>query len=323
MAFLTVSGIIKRGGGSLILDTISFSQRKRENIAVIGETGSGKSTLLKIIAGLAQPDEGTVVFENEPVAGPSNTLVPGHPGIGYLSQDFELPNALTVEQILRYANKFTHDEAELIYRICLIDHLLKRKSDQLSGGERQRIALARLLTSSPRLLLLDEAFSNLDRAHKITMKKILEEIGSKLNISFILISHDPEDILSWAHKVIVLKDGQVVQRGRPEKIYSQPRNEYVAGLLGTVNVIDPKKQPFARILVSKRNKRKMLIRGEQFHLGSKRKNAVPGKVLQVRFFGSYYETEIDCAGTIILARSQSCTVAEGSSVYVSIRDRVS
>ncbi len=321
MAFLAVSGIIKRGEGSLILDTISFSQRKRENIAVIGETGSGKSTLLKIIAGLVQSDKGTVVFGNAVVEGPSNTLVAGHPEICYLSQDFDLPKVLTVEQILRYANKLSAEDANFVYRVCLIDHLLKRKSDELSGGERQRIAMARLLTSSPRLMLLDEAFSNLDRAHKITMKKILEEIGQKLKISFILISHDPEDILSWAHKIIVLKDGRIVQKGTPEKIYAQPHNEYTAGLLGTFTAIDPNVGPFSGIRSLKTTRKKILLRGEQFKLGSRRKNAIQGKVIQVRFLGSYYEVEINCSGTIVIARTQTCAVAAGDSVYVSIHNQ--
>jgi ABC-type Fe3+/spermidine/putrescine transport system ATPase subunit len=322
MAFLTVSGIIKRGEGSLVLDAISFSQRKRENIAVIGETGSGKSTLLKIIAGLVQPDKGTVVFENKLVDGPSKTLVAGHPAICYLSQDFELPKVLTIEQILRYANKLSTEDADFVYRVCLIDHLLKRKSDELSGGERQRIAMARLLTSSPRLMLLDEAFSNLDRAHKITMKKILEEIGRKLDISFILISHDPEDILSWAHKILVLKDGRIIQKGTPEKIYAQPHNEYTAGLLGTFTTIDTKVGPFSGVRSLKTTRKLILLRGEQFKVGSRRKNAIQGKVIQVRFLGSYYEIEINCSGTIVIAKTQNCAVAAGDSIYVSIRDQV-
>ena len=112
---------------------------------------------------------------------------------------------------------FGDEGADFIYDVCRISHLLNRKSDQLSGGERQRIALARLLVASPRLLLLDEAFSNLDRAHKIMMKKILEDISDRLKISYILISHDPEDILSWAHKVYGDEKRKDNSEGNPRK----------------------------------------------------------------------------------------------------------
>lgn len=318
MTFLKVSGITRKGETGLALDNISFSQRKRENIAIVGETGSGKSTLLKIIAGLLEPDEGEVFFEGEKVEGPSHKLIPGHHGVGYLSQDFELPKNLTVEQLLRYANTFVNEGADFIYGICRISHLLNRKSDQLSGGERQRIALARLLVSSPRLLLLDEAFSNLDRAHKIMMKNILEDISDRLKISYILISHDPEDILSWAHKVMVMKSGRIIQKGPPEKIYWQPVNEYTAALFGTFTILESGQTAFAKILRAKKITKTLLVRGEQFVIGPKRRNSIRGKVVQVKFFGSYSELEVNCSGTIIVAKTLNRTHKEGAAVYVSI-----
>lgn len=319
MTFLKVSGITKRGEEGLTVDGISFSQRKRENTAIVGETGSGKSTLLKIIAGLLEPDAGEVYFENARVEGPGKKLIPGHRGVGYLSQDFELPKNLTVTQLLRYANTFVDEGADFVYDVCRITHLLNRKSDQLSGGERQRIALARQLVSAPRLLLLDEAFSNLDRAHKVLMKKILEDIADELKISYILISHDPEDILSWADKIMVMQNGRIIQKGTPEKIYRQPVNEYVAGLFGTFNKVDPRQKTLAKIVRAKKHKKELLIRGEQFVLGPKRRNSIPGRVTQVKFYGSYYELEINCSGTILMIKTQTSTCAEGDPVYVSMR----
>jgi len=317
MAFLKVSGIVKRAEAGLVLDDITFTQRKYENIAVVGETGSGKSTLLKIIAGLLEPDRGNVSIEDEFVEGPANKLVPGHRGIGYLSQDFELPKNLTVEQILRYANNLTAEGAEFLYEACEINHLFSRKPDHLSGGERQRIALAKLLVNSPRLLLLDEAFSNLDRAHKIAMKQILHKVAKKMSVSFILISHEPEDILSWAHKVLVIKNGRIIQQGSPYKIYQEPANEYVAGLLGTFNVLDPELKTISKLLPTKKTKKTVLIRGEQFELGRKRKNSLGGKVLGIKFFGSYYEIEVDCSGTVLTAKTQRNTFVKGDTVYIS------
>ena len=306
MAFLNVSGIVVKAEAGLILDNVSFSQRRYQNIAIVGETGSGKSTLLKTIAGLIEPQAGVVHFEGEPVLGPANKLVPGHNGISYLSQDFELPRNLTVEQILRYANNLSVDGANFLQNACEISHLLNRKPDQLSGGERQRIALARLLVTSPRLLLLDEAFSNLDRAHKLSMKKILHEVGRRMKISIILISHDPEDILSWSHKILVLRGGRIIQQGTPEKVYGEPVDEYAAGLLGTFNILSSGQDGAWKKLLAGKTKRRQLIRGEQFELGPKRKNSIAGKVIDIKYFGSYYEVEVNCAGIILTAKTKHC-----------------
>lgn len=228
------------------LKNIGFTLRKGQRLAIAGETGSGKSTLLKIIAGLATPRtdqlapgkvpltpaEGAVYFEGVKVAGPLERLIPGQPGIAYLSQHFELWHNYRVEEVLNYSNDLSPEEAASLYRLCHIEHLLQRRTDQLSGGERQRIALARLLVHPPRLILLDEPFSNLDMIHKRTLKKVIRDIGQKFDITTILVSHDPYDILSWAEEIIILKEGRVLQRGTPLEVYGQPHDEYVAGLLG-------------------------------------------------------------------------------------------
>src|SRR5580692_2230502 len=158
----TPRGLAPEGG----LSGISFVQQKGQKLALAGATGSGKSTLLKMIAGLLQPDEGEIWLDGQRVRGPLETLVPGHPGVAYLSQHFELWNNYRVGEILSYANDLSDEEAGTLYEMCRIDRLLGRRTDQLSGGERQRIALARLLVKPPRLLLLDEPYSNLDRIHK-------------------------------------------------------------------------------------------------------------------------------------------------------------
>src|SRR5690606_8175730 len=166
MAFLKVNQIGVQGETDMVLNDISFIQHQFQKVAIAGETGSGKSTLLKVVAGLAQPSSGDVWFDQKRVSGPLDQLVPGCPGIAYLSQQFELPKFLRVEQILAYANELADNEANALFDVCQINHLLKRKTDQLSGGEQQRIALAKLLITSPKLLLLDEPFSNLDMVHK-------------------------------------------------------------------------------------------------------------------------------------------------------------
>ena len=239
MDLLQVVGVSKRLGTGVEIGAISFTQQKGQKLALAGATGSGKSTLLKVIAGLLQPDAGSVWLEGQRVRGPLETLVPGHPGIAYLSQHFELWNNYRVGEILSYANDLSDEEAGALYAMCRIGHLLGRRTDQLSGGERQRIALARLLVKPPQLLLLDEPYSNLDRTHKEVLRAVVRDIAERTGISCILVSHDPQDVLSWADEILVLERGvDLIQKATPERIYRQPVDEYTVGLFGKYNLVD-------------------------------------------------------------------------------------
>src|SRR5690606_10618559 len=271
MDLLKVSGISKQQAGAFILKDISFTLPRFRKIAIAGETGSGKSTLLKVIAGLAQPDAGQVLFENRRVEGPNEVLIPGHEGIAYLSQYFELRHNYRVAEILSYANQLTENDAKNIYAICRIDHLLHRRTDELSGGEAQRIALARLLTTAPRLLLLDEPFSNLDMIHKNLLKSVIHDIGESLEITCMLVSHDPHDILSWADELFIMKAGQILQRGAPQQVYYQPVNAYAAGLLGRYNLVPPARlRYFSALPGVTANGKSLFARPEQFTFTSQR-----------------------------------------------------
>lgn len=244
-SLLTVTKIGTTTEFGTVLNNVSFEVQLHENVVIAGETGSGKSTLLRIIAGLEQPDTGTVLLNNEPVRGPADNLVPGHPHIAYLSQHFELPKFLRVEQVLQYASAVSNTNKNRIISVCKIKHLLTRKTDQLSGGEKQRIAIARLLLSHPQVLLLDEPYSHLDTGLKATLKEVVAQIGSKLGVTCVLVSHHPEDTLPWAQRIVVLKKGKIVQQGSAHEIYQNPKTEYIARLFGEYNFVDNK---FARLL---------------------------------------------------------------------------
>ncbi|HEY1165827.1 MAG TPA: ABC transporter ATP-binding protein [Chitinophaga sp.] len=308
MSLLKVSAISKQQDGAFILKDISFEQQPFQHIAIAGETGSGKSTLLKVISGLAQPDSGQVLFEGQKVKGPLQVLIPGHPGVAYLSQYFELRHNYWVEEILSYANMLSEEEAQDIYKICQIDHLFRRRTDQLSGGEKQRIALARLLTTAPRLLLLDEPFSNLDMIHKQTLKAVINDISEKLEITCILISHDPQDILSWADTVFLMKNGEIIQQGAPEEVYNRPVNEYAAGLLGKYNLIP-----------SAGDGKSLFIRPEHFVINNNTSGAFSGIVQSVSFWGGYYEIEVQPAKKDkITVRQLFTNLKKGDTVNVSV-----
>jgi ABC-type sugar transport system ATPase subunit len=319
MALLTVSGITKKEKENYTVKGINFTQQPLQKIAIAGETGSGKTTLLKMIAGLVQPDAGDVYFQQERVVGPFEKLLPGHPRIAYLSQYFELRNNYRVEEELECKNLLTEEEANALYAICRIQHLLKRKTDQLSGGEKQRIALARLLTTSPGLLLLDEPFSNLDAVHKGIIKSVIQDIGEKLQISCILVSHDALDILSWADIILVMKDGVIIQQARPQQVYKQPVNEYCAGLFGDYNLIDPTtSETFASLPGIQFNGKRLLIRPEQINIDPGDRGQLSGTIEQALFWGSYYTYDVLIDEQLIRIRTQQGQFKRGDSIYLSL-----
>lgn len=317
MVWLQVSGVSKKESGAAVLSDINFTQQPLQKVAIAGATGSGKTTLLKIVAGLMQPDSGTVFFEGVRVEGPDEKLMPGHPGIAYLSQHFELRNNYRVEELLQMANQLSEDEAALVYAVCKIDHLLKRGTHQLSGGERQRIALARLLVSAPKLLLLDEPYSNLDALHKNELKSVLHNISEQLKMTCLLVSHDPVDVLAWADVILVLQQGRLIQKGTPEFVYRNPVNEYTAALFGKYNKLG---NDLIRQLASFKTSGKSIpqfIRPEQFALAAEEGKGLKAEVLHAHFMGTYYEAEVFIVGTKILVYTQQ-PLEKGATVFVSL-----
>ena len=315
MSLLNVSGIEKKGNDNYLLKNINFIQETSEKIAIAGGTGSGKTTLLKIIAGLIQPDAGQVLFEGAKVKGPLEKLLPGHPHIGYLSQNFELRNNYHVGELLEMANKLSEADATLVYQVCQIDHLLNRWSDEVSGGERQRIAFAKTLVTAPRLLLLDEPFSNLDAIHRNILKAVINDIEEQLNTTCILVSHDPADLLSWADEIIVLEHGKIIQKNPPAEVYNHPVNEYAAALFGKYNIVSA---GLLQRFPSLEHQLPRFIRPGEFIINCNSSDAVEGLVVKSSFMGAYYEAEIDLSGYSILVISET-PLLPGDAVYVSLR----
>ena len=318
MHLLHVSGISRQEGGAYVLHNVSFAQQAGEKLGLAGATGSGKSTLLKIIAGLVQPHAGQVLFEEEQVLGPEEKLMTGHPHIGYLSQHFELRNNYRVAELLEMANGFSKEEAAAIYSICRIDHLLHRWTHQLSGGERQRIALARVLVTSPRLLLLDEPYSNLDAFHKGVLKTVVDAIAEQLGITCILVSHDGLDLLSWSDEILVLQKGRIIQKDTPAAVYQQPVSDYAAALFGKFTVLTPAlAKAFSAVADLEMDSLTRFFRPQHFKLVSDASKGVKGEVTGVRFMGSYYELEITFAGSKIIV-NHDAGLKQGVIVFVSL-----
>ena len=300
--------------GAPVLAPLSFELAAGQRLAVAGASGAGKSTLLQLVAGLVQPSTGEVRVAGRRVMRPADALVPGHPGVAYLSQKSDLPKFLRVEQVLRYASQRPAAEAQALFELCGIAHLLPRKTNELSGGEQQRVALARLLLGTPVLLLLDEPYSNLDRGHKRELQAVLEEVGTRLKITTILVSHDAADTLGWAHELLVLRRGWLVQRGTPRQVYEQPASAHVAGLLGDYNLLrGPDRQALAPGPATSGTA--LLLRPQHLRLAAAAGPGAPGAVRAVRYQGNYYEVEARLpAGTTV--RLHTAAAPAGSAVRV-------
>ncbi len=279
-------------------------------VGIAGETGSGKSTLLKIIAGLEKPDLGETLFNSEPIYPKLDRLIPGHPEMAYLSQSFELPKFVTVYEFL---DDRLNDETDIlrITEICRISHLIEKDTGALSGGERQRVALAKILLKRPKVLLLDEPYSNLDPHHKRDMKEVIEEIGSETGATILMVSHEPTDLLPWADEILVLKGSKIVQKAEPNQIYLNPEDVYVAGLFGEYQIIDEKKWK-----IGDGNR---ILRPEQFTIGKKGKEGI---VKSIRYQGSHDLLFVKIDDDLIKVRSKSGDLKVGESIGLSLETSV-
>ena len=316
MALLEVHHISKQQPDRTILDKLSFQQEAGQKIAITGESGAGKSTLLKIIAGHIQADAGTILFNGERVSGPEEKLLPGHKDIGYLSQHYELHNNYIVKDLIFFQMQVEEAEAKQLFEICRISHLLERRTNQLSGGEKQRIALCKLLVKHPKLLLLDEPFSNLDPINKSTLKAVLEDISRRLQITCLLASHEPYDTLSWADKILVMREARIVQEGTPQEIYYNPVSEYVAGMFGKYNWLTPLQAAWFGLAA---NGKEVMLRPESFCLCPKNSEGIKGTLQKISFFGHFYEAEVLVKDLKIIVRMKNALKA-GDIVYLRLDD---
>lgn len=314
--WLQVENLLKIENEIKAIYHVSFTMVNGERLALMGETGSGKTSILKMIAGLMQPDGGEIIFRQEKVLGPFERLIPGQPGIAFLSQHFELRPNFFVHEILEYANELDSKSSLHIYLICQVDHLMNRKTHQLSGGERQRIALARLLTTKPRLLLLDEPFAHLDFAHKQTIKDVIETASKELGFSCLLVSHDPADILSWADRVILLQDGKILQQGNPVTLYQKPINHYAALLLGEANFLPVKvANAICKTNLQEGNNLVYLLRPADIEWCRNADLGAAATVHNITFNGSMYKIVAHCMGESIVINNINKAVEKGETIY--------
>ena len=242
MAALELRQVGKRFGATEVLSGIDLSVKRGEIICLVGRSGCGKSTLLRIIAGVETPDQGGVFLNGAEVAGPSTFVEPETRHIGFVFQDYALFPHLTVEQNVMFGLKWL-GRAEARQRAAeMIDHvglnaLAKRYPHTLSGGEQQRVALARALAPRPRILLMDEPFSNLDRGLRDSVREETLGLLRGLETTAIMVTHDPEEALSAGDRVVLMQQGRIVQSGTGYEIHDNPNSRYAADFFCAFNKV--------------------------------------------------------------------------------------
>mgnify|MGYP002607657418 CR=1 FL=1 len=226
--------------GEAVLDNISLEISKGEFITLLGSSGCGKTTTLRIIAGLEQPDAGSVWLDGREVTG----LEPNQRDVNTVFQNYALFPHMNVAENIGYGLKLKKvPKSEIRKKVSQMLELVqlegyeKRSIRRLSGGQRQRVAIARAIINQPRVVLLDEPLSALDLKLRTDMQYELRELQQRLGITFVFVTHDQEEALAMSDWIFVMNDGEIVQSGTPVDIYDEPINHFVATFIGESNIL--------------------------------------------------------------------------------------
>src|SRR5690349_11885733 len=239
---IELRSIVKRFGDFVSVDDVTFTVETGELVALLGPSGSGKTTLLRIIAGLEWPDAGSVSFHGED----ATSTHARDRQVGFVFQHYALFGHLTIFENIAFGlrvrpRKHRPTEAAIakkvrtLLELVQLDWLADRFPHQLSGGQRQRIALARALAVEPRVLLLDEPFGALDARVRQELRRWLRRLHDEVHVTSVFVTHDQEEALEVADRVVVMNHGRVEQVGAPEEVYDRPATPFVYEFLGHVN----------------------------------------------------------------------------------------
>ena len=340
MSFLQLDSLSKQYPGAeyAALEEVSFGVEEHEVLALVGESGSGKTTTVRIIAGFEYPDRGKVILDGSELAGPTAFLPPERRRIGVVFQENTLFPHLTVAANIRFglprqerhSPKESAAHLDRILDMTGLEGLQRRYPHEISGGQMQRVALARALAPSPKLLLLDEPFNNLD----ITLKnRVISEVRAILGaarIPALLVTHSRREAFSLADRIAVIRNGRIEQVGTPAALYRTPRSRYVAEFFGPVNAVPAGREqgqwrtPFGPIaeghIVEEGSGATALLRPEMLSVSSESPGrGVRCRVTSIIFFGDHFEVELASdalAEPVTVLLKGGAAVREGEELYV-------
>lgn len=284
---------------NLLFRNLNLTIEKGKIIALAGESGCGKSTLLNIIYGLIDWQSGEIYLDEERLFGPKGNIVPGELGMKLVSQNYDLMPYLTVyENVGKFISNTNLAEknqtiAELLNVVGLEDfaNVLPKN---LSGGQQQRVAIARALSVMPKLLLLDEPFSNLDYSRKMELRERLFSYAKNHQLSVIISTHEIQEILPWTNQIVVLQEGRLIQNDTAEETFNNPYNSYVAKLLGEVNTVSDEEKSVLNISKNYFFPHQILLK----------ENGIEAEVLESRFAGNHYWNKISVKNIPLIMYSE-------------------
>lgn len=238
------------------IHSVSLSLEPGKILAIIGKSGSGKTTLLKCIYGLEDLLEGQITIGNKVVLGPAYNLIPGHSDMRFVSQDFYVLDNHTVEEnikdkLMGYTDEYKQKRANQLLRLLDLTSFKNIKAITLSSGQKQRVAIARSLAEFPKVLLLDEPFSNLDLPLRDKIFTYIRQQIKKENAAVILVTHQPEEALRYADETAVMENGKLIQHDSTFTVYYQPKTKNVAALMGRYFILEQEDLISSKIKLSK------------------------------------------------------------------------
>ena len=272
MSYLAVKGLHKRYGANTLFTDIEFHAEQGELVTLLGPSGCGKSTLLRCLAGLTEVDRGSIVLAGQDIT----ALSPQRRGIAMVFQSYALFPNMTVEQNVAFGlrmQRLARDEVRqrVTEALTLVEltGFAERYPHQLSGGQCQRVALARSLIVRPRLLLLDEPLSALDARIRRHLREQIRAIQQELGLTTVFVTHDQEEALTLSDRIVLMREGRIVQSGDAETLYTAPVDAFAAGFIGNYNLLSADQ---ASRLFGHAFQRQVAIRPEAIRLG------VPGGI---------------------------------------------
>lgn len=269
-------------------------------IALAGESGCGKSTLLNLIYGLLDWEKGEIIFDGKPVYGPKKNIVPGESEMKLVAQNYDLmPYATVADNVGKFISNINlqdkKQKVQQLLNVVGLEEYADIHPKYLSGGQQQRVAIARALSVMPKLLLLDEPFSNLDYSRKIELRERLFNYAKEKDISLIISTHEIQEVMPWLDQIIVLQEGRLIQNESPRDIYSNPYNAYVAKLFGEVNIFSDEEKAYFGL-------------SKNFWYPNEIKIASSGKearILESRFAGNHYWNKVLVSGKELTIYSET------------------
>jgi sulfate/thiosulfate transport system ATP-binding protein len=239
---IELKGVSKQFGGTAVVSNVTFSVKEGELMALLGPSGGGKTTVLRMIAGLEMPTSGDVFIRGQRV----NDLSVQQRNIGFVFQNYALFKNMTVFKNIAFGLKIKkwkpaaiRARIEELLKLFGLEELEHRYPHQLSGGQRQRVAIARALAPQPSVLLLDEPFGAVDAKIRQELREWLVTLHHDLNVTTVFVTHDQEEALEVANRIVIFSRGVMEQVGTPREVYDQPANEFVARFIGAMNVLEP------------------------------------------------------------------------------------